>query len=120
MDGDPLVMKYAILELNSRKSKENTMETAIRLTTVEENTKLVVFSSRSPKDLATSTEPPTPKSMVRKLKKIITGIVRLTAEMASGPINRLSTMASVVMAICEVTDAKIEAHMNLCKALAIK
>ena len=120
MAGDPLVMKQAISELKSKKSSENEIAITDRPISVEENIRRVFFSSRSPNDLAISTDPPMPKSMVRKLKKMITGIVRLTAEMASGPINRLSTMASVVVAICEDTDAKMEAHMNLCKALAIK
>ena len=114
------MMKKAISEQNSKKSRENKTAITVRPMSVEEKIRRVLFSSRSPNDLAISTDPPIPKSMVRKLKKMMTGIVRLTAEMASGPINRLSTMASVVMAICEVTDAKIEAHMNLCKALAIK
>ena len=120
MAGEPLVMKKVILELNNKKSSENETAITVRPMSVEVKIRRVFFSSRSPNDLAISTDPPIPKSMVRKLKKMMTGIVRLTAEIASGPIKRLSTMASVVMAICEVTDAKMEAHMNLCKALAIK
>ena len=80
----------------------------------------VVSASRSPSDLATSTEPPIPKSIIRKLKKMTTGIVRLMAEMASGPMNWLTTIASVVIAIWEATDARIDAHINWCRALAIR
>ena len=91
--------------------KRNT-PTDRRPISVEVKTLLVVSASRSPSDLATSTEPPMPKSIIRKLKKMTTGMVRLMAEMASGPMNWLTTMASVVMAICDATDAKMDAHIN--------
>ena len=92
-------MKLATCGLKNNSSAEKNTPTTIRPISVEVKILLAVCASRSPSDLATSTVPPIPKSIIRKLKKMTTGIVRLMAEMASGPMNWLTTMASVVIAI---------------------
>ena len=70
--------------------------------------------------LAATIDPPIPGKMAKQPTIDNTGTDTLTAEIASGPIKLLTTMASTSVDNSCATDDRIEAHMNVWSALDIR
>ena len=85
-----------------------------------ENTRLASSIFRCPIALAATIDPPTPSKMPKQPTNDRTGTDTLTAEIASGPIKLLTTMASINVDSSCATDDRIEAHMNVWRAMDIR
>ena len=95
-----------MLSLNKTKA---TSEPLIKLEmSADEKDSDILDVSPSPIALAIEIAAPTPKSIDKADTRVNTGMTMLTADKASGPISRLTTMASVVVISRLETARKIE------------
>ena len=81
------------------------------------NTRFASPASRRPKALAASIEPPMPNRMLMVGNSVMMGVTTLMAEMPSGPMRLLTTMASVIVASRWASDASTDANIKVFSAL---
>ena len=80
-------------------------------------TRLASSASLRPNALAASMEPPMPNRMLMVGNSVMIGVTTLMADMPSGPMRLLTTMASVIVARRWASDARTDANIKVLSAL---
>ena len=112
-------MNPVIPSQNSDVSSDTALPDTARRSSDIVNMRFTFSLSRLPMALAASTLAPSPSSMLKQLKNMVSGIAMFIADMASVPIIWLTIAESVVTASCAAIDVSIDALRKFLSAFDV-